>query len=1419
MNTILVKKFIVSSFIILSLITSGFIGILVFHGILDEGNWSAEAATIRYVGGTGPGNYTKIQEAIDNANPGDTIYVWNGTYHENVIVNKSVTLIGNGTTKTTIDGGGTSDVMKITVDWVNVSGFKIINSGSQSLPNRDAGIELYAVENVTISNNTCSNNYIGIFVDSSKSNTIINNTCNSNIANDLYLSYSDSNKLINNNLQSICLSGIRLYRSKLNEINNNKCDSKTGSGMVIKESDNNILTNNTCNWNTLHGIEFMKSGSNRINHNTCNLNTYYGIVLEKSSSNIFENNTWLYNEFGISAYGSDSLTIRNNTASVNLVGIYLDESPNCKIMSNFCNNNNHGIFVSTSNYTTIENSHCNRNTDDGIHFYNSNSSTVANNSFSSNLDSGLTLTETISSTILKNNMYLCGLEIYGTKPEYWNSHTIDTSNNIDNKPIYYRKFRSGGTIPIDAGQVILANCTNIQIEKLSIKNANPAVAIAFSSFNTVTNNTLLENTNGVYLYSSNSNIISNNNCSFNRYRGIDLRYSSNNRIDNNTCISNYVSGIFLYYSESNTITNNNVSSSINRGILLNSSIKNTIFHNDIQFNDQHGLYIIDSSRNNIYHNNIIENAIQAVELEASHYNEWDNGNGEGNYWSDYIGLDNGAYGRVASDGIGDTQLLHLDLDKYPFIKRSGWLYPARPILIDPGDFDSDGNFLVSWPTNRGTIGFILEEDTDLNFNSSTVVYEGPEQAFQVKNRNNNTYYYRLKAYSEQNVSHWSNIVDITVDWVPDRPQNLSASVFQAGNALNLSWDLNSVDTKEYNIHYKTNDVWIFLVSVTHPKHSFDHSDLKDGLEYHYRIEAIDGRGQSSGFSASISAIPMDSIAPAPPTGLSIDKNKTTHHSIKLIWEANTEDDLKGYNLYKSNFTNPDDPWDLMGNTRKGQEDFVISNLEERKEYYFAITAFDEVPNESVYSNTVSETTKLGPHGPEIFNSIADIEILEDSYDDTSINLYDWFSDINDDPLTFECEGEKHIKVTIYQKNGTVVLKPDNDWNGNETLTFYASDGEYVISDKVMINVLPINDPPMNVQILAPQNGSKFDYGQPVYFRGTYDDPDLPDDNLTFNWSSSIDSILGEDIPLTVITLSPGEHIITLTVTDSGNNSCIANVTITVLKVNKSLEDDTDMSLIMTSVSAIIIVILLILILFLILKRKKEDKKTGTEKKKPVTDQKFIAHSPQLPLSSKRPFDPTTVQRFTPLPAKPLISKSTVTPKLTPASPSPTRIQPDITKIIISGNAYIIQTKGPVFGLNIFEKELVKTKNRGLCITRTHPSKLKRSAILDNVTKIWLSKTPEKDSVSPGNLTKIAHIISQFLKANPKGIILLDGLDYLIINNDFPRVLKFVEAEHEKIVLSKSVLLIPISPSTMSTKNYEILEKELINTIKDPRYFA
>nr|QNO52653.1 hypothetical protein CKMLAADM_00018 [Methanosarcinales archaeon ANME-1 ERB6]QNO52673.1 hypothetical protein OOKFEKOF_00012 [Methanosarcinales archaeon ANME-1 ERB6] len=81
-----------------------------------------------------PDNYAKIQWAVDNATAGDTIIVRDGTYNENVDVNVNHLTIQseNGSDSTIIDGNGNGDVVYISTNWVNVSGFTIINSGSGS---------------------------------------------------------------------------------------------------------------------------------------------------------------------------------------------------------------------------------------------------------------------------------------------------------------------------------------------------------------------------------------------------------------------------------------------------------------------------------------------------------------------------------------------------------------------------------------------------------------------------------------------------------------------------------------------------------------------------------------------------------------------------------------------------------------------------------------------------------------------------------------------------------------------------------------------------------------------------------------------------------------------------------------------------------------------------------------------------------------------------------------------------------------------------------------------------------------------------------------------------------------------------------------------------------------------------------------
>ena len=71
-----------------------------------------------YVGGSGPNNYTRIQDAIDNTTGGDTVFVYddNSPYYERLVIDKSINLIGENRNTTIVDGGGWKDVIYVSSD-------------------------------------------------------------------------------------------------------------------------------------------------------------------------------------------------------------------------------------------------------------------------------------------------------------------------------------------------------------------------------------------------------------------------------------------------------------------------------------------------------------------------------------------------------------------------------------------------------------------------------------------------------------------------------------------------------------------------------------------------------------------------------------------------------------------------------------------------------------------------------------------------------------------------------------------------------------------------------------------------------------------------------------------------------------------------------------------------------------------------------------------------------------------------------------------------------------------------------------------------------------------------------------------------------------------------------------------------------
>ncbi|PNX48155.1 MAG: hypothetical protein BV457_04325 [Thermoplasmata archaeon M9B1D] len=207
---------------------------------------TAETKTL-HVGSGHP--YTTIQEAINAANISDTIYVHRGTYTENIVINKKVTLTGENKLNTIINGANTGHVLKITNDNVNLSGFTIQNSQGSGY---DCLI-LDKADNCFIYDNIIQNSADeGVFLFDSEYNKISENTIKKNENYGISTSYSDNN-IIDNNQIIYNENGINIGSfSDSNEIYDNyvigKQDVYWGYGIKLgTQTSDNVLYENKIN--------------------------------------------------------------------------------------------------------------------------------------------------------------------------------------------------------------------------------------------------------------------------------------------------------------------------------------------------------------------------------------------------------------------------------------------------------------------------------------------------------------------------------------------------------------------------------------------------------------------------------------------------------------------------------------------------------------------------------------------------------------------------------------------------------------------------------------------------------------------------------------------------------------------------------------------------------------------------------------------------------------------------------------------------------------------------------------------------------------------------------------------------------------------------------------------------------------------
>jgi len=228
-----------------------------------------------------PEDYPTIQAAINAAGSGDSIYVRNGTYKENVLINKAISLFGENSEATVIDGGNIGNVVRVIEDGVYVANFTIRNSGPG--PDFNSGVALDHVRSCGIMNNNFSSNRWGILVFGSSGNQITNNKISSissglGVALGVAVMFSSFNNSISRNTVTQP-NGYSIYmQSSCNKniLSFNKISSSNGEGIVLHDSHSNNITCNEIS-SSYRGLRLTISNENWVYHNSFKNNTIGGL--------------------------------------------------------------------------------------------------------------------------------------------------------------------------------------------------------------------------------------------------------------------------------------------------------------------------------------------------------------------------------------------------------------------------------------------------------------------------------------------------------------------------------------------------------------------------------------------------------------------------------------------------------------------------------------------------------------------------------------------------------------------------------------------------------------------------------------------------------------------------------------------------------------------------------------------------------------------------------------------------------------------------------------------------------------------------------------------------------------------------------------------------------------------------------------
>ncbi len=594
--------------------------------------------------------WNSIAEGIKDANDGDIIRVYDGIYHENsLFIDKSISLIGNGSTTTIVDGDNAEwrDIIHIVAAGVMIEGFKFINAGDDAIEvegaslvtirncefennlagvcggcslqlsieactfyNNTYGTYFYNVESAEVESCDISNNVYGLLYMDSDAGKIIDSTIYNNVVG-LYMDHADEMEMYNVSFVGNTEYGV--YGEHAEDMVVKNCefiDNKVG--FYTAHGGGSVLRNNTFN-NNLYNFGNWGSKTSDFEwdidtSNTINGKPIYYIVGEKDL--VFDDTM----DIGFLALIScDNITVRNVSISNNYDGIVLIDTTNSIVENCTVSYCHYGLSVAVYSENNVIRDCKAFNNSHGI-FFNKASANVLKNCESYNNIYGIWLHYCpLPANVLRGNKAWNNEQNYIMRGSGIDDfrHDIDTTNSADGKAVYQVMDASGLSINgMNLGWLVLVNCSNVEISNIELSHTDQGMLLVGVTDSVIKNCIVHDTGRGISLYYDSNNNIIENCTSYNNGFGIYFYSTSDSNIVRNCNIYNNSIGLYVYRYGTNHHIENCIFHDNEEGILLYYRSNDNIISDCDFYNNGYGIdFYYKCSDNTVVNSTIIDNEI------------------------------------------------------------------------------------------------------------------------------------------------------------------------------------------------------------------------------------------------------------------------------------------------------------------------------------------------------------------------------------------------------------------------------------------------------------------------------------------------------------------------------------------------------------------------------------------------------------------------------------------------------------------------------------------------------------------------------------------------------------------------------------------------------------------------------------------